>query len=66
MNDIAARLDGIRLARTGLAVALASPTVLAIGVALVRNRDEPRRTQTLRVTPELSPTSAGVALHGRF
>jgi hypothetical protein len=65
-DDVTGRLDGLRVARTGLALALASPTILAIGVALVRNRDQPRRERTVRITPNLSPRNLGATLHARF
>jgi hypothetical protein len=61
MNDIGARLHGLALART---VALASPAVLAIGVALVRNR--PTLGDTVRIAPHLSRTAAGFTVRGRF
>jgi hypothetical protein len=66
MNDVAARLEGLRVARTGLAVALAAPTMLAIGIALVRNRNHAERRETVTLVPSLSPRFAGATLKARF
>lgn len=64
MHDVDARLHGLALARTGLAVAFASPAVLAIGVALVRHR--PSLADDVRIAPQVSRTQVGVSVRGRF
>ena len=56
-------LDRVRVARAGLMVLVATPTLLATGIALLVHRP---RADRLTVSPSLGPTYAGLSLRARF
>lgn len=56
-------LDRVRLARAGLMVLVATPTLLATGIALLVHRP---RADRLSVSPALSPKYAGLSMRARF
>ena len=65
--DVAAgnkMLDQLKLARGGLMALVASPTLVAAGIALLIHRPRPARSWALR--PQLSPHRAGLSLASRF
>ena len=64
MADLAVRVNGLRIVRSGFALSVISPTLIATGAGFLRNR--PARNKTVRITPTLNPTFAGITVSGRF
>lgn len=65
-REVRDRLGHVKVARSGLALAMVSPTLIATGAAVLyrtRKHIEPRNT---RLSFALSPNYAGLSLSGRF